>query len=265
VPTEMLYQVVKAVFDNFDEFKKLHPALAHLKPEQMISDGLWAPLHDGALKYYKEKGWIKQGSEERDGPAGPPFPIGLCTPLRRRPPMATDIEKAPAALQELVAEVDTGLREPRGVARQLVFGTVLAWSLFQLWYASPLPFVLRVGVLNDTEARSIHLAFSLFPAFLAWPAFKDPPRKHIPLPDWAFALAGAFGGGYLLLFCAQLATRPGQPTTMDIVVASAGIVLLLEATRRAVAGRWPRWPCSSWPMPCSGPTCPRSCRTRARR
>ena len=51
--------VVKAVFDNFDEFKKLHPALAHLKAEDMVKDGLSAPLHDGAARYYKEKGWIK--------------------------------------------------------------------------------------------------------------------------------------------------------------------------------------------------------------
>jgi uncharacterized protein len=58
-PNETIYAVVKAVFDNFDEFKKLHPALANLKPESMIKDGLSAPLHDGAVKYYKEKGWIK--------------------------------------------------------------------------------------------------------------------------------------------------------------------------------------------------------------
>jgi uncharacterized protein len=58
-PPEMVYQVVKAVFDNFDEFKKLHPALAALKPENMIADGLSAPLHEGAAKFYKEKGWLK--------------------------------------------------------------------------------------------------------------------------------------------------------------------------------------------------------------
>ena len=58
-PPETVYQVVKAVFDNFDEFKKLHPALAHLKPESMVKDGLSAPLHEGAVRYYKEKGWIK--------------------------------------------------------------------------------------------------------------------------------------------------------------------------------------------------------------
>ncbi|MGE0310717.1 MAG: TAXI family TRAP transporter solute-binding subunit [Lautropia sp.] len=56
---ELVYQVVKAVFENFEDFKKLHPAFANLKPENMIKDGLSAPLHDGAAKYYKEKGWIK--------------------------------------------------------------------------------------------------------------------------------------------------------------------------------------------------------------
>jgi hypothetical protein len=59
VPADTVYAVVKAVFDNFDEFKKLHPAFANLKPENMVKDGLSAPLHDGAVKYYKEKGWVK--------------------------------------------------------------------------------------------------------------------------------------------------------------------------------------------------------------
>jgi TRAP transporter TAXI family solute receptor len=59
VPANTVYAVVKAVFDNFDEFKKLHPAFANLKPENMVKDGLSAPLHDGAVKYFKEKGWVK--------------------------------------------------------------------------------------------------------------------------------------------------------------------------------------------------------------
>jgi len=59
VPADSIYAVVKAVFDNFDEFKKLHPALANLKPEDMVKNGLSAPLHEGAARYYKEKGWIK--------------------------------------------------------------------------------------------------------------------------------------------------------------------------------------------------------------
>jgi uncharacterized protein len=59
VPADSVYAVVKAVFDNFEEFKKLHPALAHLNPEDMVKNGLSAPLHEGAARYYKEKGWIK--------------------------------------------------------------------------------------------------------------------------------------------------------------------------------------------------------------
>ncbi len=54
-----VYLFVKSVFDNLDEFKKLHPALAGLQPEKMIKGGLSAPLHPGAVKYYKEKGWMK--------------------------------------------------------------------------------------------------------------------------------------------------------------------------------------------------------------
>ena len=56
VPEDVIYNVVKAVFENFDQFKKLHPAFSVLKKEEMIKDGLSAPLHDGAVKYYKEAG-----------------------------------------------------------------------------------------------------------------------------------------------------------------------------------------------------------------
>jgi TRAP transporter TAXI family solute receptor len=58
VPDAVVYEMVKAVFENFDDFKKLHPAFAHLDPKKMVKDGLSAPLHPGALKYYKEKGWL---------------------------------------------------------------------------------------------------------------------------------------------------------------------------------------------------------------
>ena len=56
VPEDVIYNVVKAVFENFDQFKKLHPAFKNLKKEEMIKDGLSAPLHAGAVKYYKEVG-----------------------------------------------------------------------------------------------------------------------------------------------------------------------------------------------------------------
>ncbi len=58
VPDDVVYEVVKAVFENFDRFKGLHPAFANLKPEEMIADGLSAPLHPGAERYYKEQGWM---------------------------------------------------------------------------------------------------------------------------------------------------------------------------------------------------------------
>ena len=58
VPADVVYIVVKAVFDNIDNFKKLHPAFANLNPAQMITDSLSAPLHEGAARYYKERGWM---------------------------------------------------------------------------------------------------------------------------------------------------------------------------------------------------------------
>jgi TRAP transporter 4TM/12TM fusion protein len=151
--------------------------------------------------------------------------------------MATDLEKAPEALQQLVAETDTGARKAGGAAGAVIFAVSLAWALFQLWYASPLPFTFGFGILNDTEARALHLGLALFLAFAAWPALKRSARDRVPLLDWVLALAGAFAGAYLLLFYKELATRPGQPTPIDIGVATVGLVLLLEATRRAVG--WP--------------------------
>ena len=151
--------------------------------------------------------------------------------------MATEIDKASAELQELVAKVDTGARKPVGFTGRLIFAVALAWALFQFWYASPLPFTFGFGILNDTEARSLHLAFAMFLAFAAWPAFDRSPRDRVPIVDWVFALAGAFAAGYFILFYRELALRPGQPTMTDIVVATTGLVLLLEATRRSVG--WP--------------------------
>ena len=58
VPDDVVYAMVAAVFNNFEEFKKLHPALANLDPKDMIKNGISAPIHPGAVKYYKEKGWM---------------------------------------------------------------------------------------------------------------------------------------------------------------------------------------------------------------
>ncbi len=137
-------------------------------------------------------------------------------------------------LQEMVAKSDSGARHPLGTPGKILFGVPLAWSLFQLWYASPLPFLLGFGVLNDTEARSIHLAFALFLAFTAFPAFHRSPRDRIPLQDWVFAIVGSFCAAYLFLFYEELSGRSGAPTQFDLIVGVCGMVLLLEATRRAL-------------------------------
>ena len=142
-----------------------------------------------------------------------------------------------AGLQQLVAEADTGGRKPGGAVAQLVLWTAVGWSLFQLWYASPLPFALGFGVLNDTQARSWHLAIGLFLAFLAYPAFRSSSRTRVPAIDWVLAIVAGFCAAYIALFANELAQRPGQPTTADVVVASVGLLLVLEATRRAVG--WP--------------------------
>jgi TRAP-type uncharacterized transport system fused permease subunit len=194
-----------------------------------------------------------------------------------------------AALQELVAAADTGARNPPGLLGRILYITALCWSLFQLWIASPLPFIFNVFIVPETQARSIHLAFAVFLAYTAFPAVHPgtPPAKRlagwiavaaaaasvlyalslllagseqwlvfsatglllaliawsalvpdrgrqVPAVDWILALIAAFCALYLFLFYRELAARPGQPTLADLVVAGCGMVLLLEATRRAL-------------------------------
>ncbi|MGE5162141.1 MAG: TRAP transporter large permease subunit, partial [Betaproteobacteria bacterium] len=137
-------------------------------------------------------------------------------------------------VQQLAKDTDLGGRTTTGPIGALMLALGLTWVFFQLWYASPIPFTLGVGVFNDTEARSIHLALALFLAFLAFPAFRRSPRDRVPVLDWAFALLGAMSVLYLIIFYRELALRPGNPTDLDVAVGVVGIILLLEATRRAV-------------------------------
>jgi TRAP transporter 4TM/12TM fusion protein len=137
-------------------------------------------------------------------------------------------------VNQLVAESDSGGRQPGVKVSQLILGVCLLWSMFQLWIASPLPFSLGIGVFNDTQSRAIHLAFAVFLAYLAYPALSSSPRDKVPLQDWIMAIVGALCAGYLFFFYRELATRPGQPVTQDLVVGVIGMVLLLEATRRAL-------------------------------
>ena len=135
--------------------------------------------------------------------------------------------------EELIAQ-DVGARLPLGLMGWLITGLALAWSLFQLWIASPLPFMLGFGVLNDTETRAIHLTFALLLAYLVFPAFRRSPRDRVPLGDIAFGLIAAGAAAYLFVMYEALAQRPGNLTTADLVTACIGIPLLLEATRRAL-------------------------------
>ncbi|WP_411166563.1 L-dehydroascorbate transporter large permease subunit [Aeromonas sp. DSM 116730] len=135
--------------------------------------------------------------------------------------------------EELIAQ-DVGARLPLGLMGWLITGLALAWSLFQLWIASPLPFMLGFGVLNDTETRAIHLSFALLLAYLVFPAFRRSPRDRVPLGDIALGLIAAGAAAYLFVMYEALAQRPGNLTTADLVTACIGIPLLLEATRRAL-------------------------------
>ena len=140
-----------------------------------------------------------------------------------------------SAAEALIAEADTGARAPKGERpKALLFFIPLAWSLFQLWYSSPLPFTLNIFILNDTEARAIHLAFSILLSFIAYPTFRSSPRDYIPVQDWIVGLIGAFCAAYLYIFYVELSARPGNPTTLDLVVSVTGMAILLEATRRAL-------------------------------
>ena len=146
-------------------------------------------------------------------------------------------DSAQASRLEQIEAAEFGGRQPLGWARRLLLGTALAWALFQLWVASPLPFLLGLGVFNSTEIRSIHLAFAIFLAYLSFPFRRGRIQHDIPWYDGLLALLAAFAAAYLFLFYEQLADRAGAPNGWDVGVALVGLLLLLEATRRALG--WP--------------------------
>ena len=134
----------------------------------------------------------------------------------------------------MIAEADTGGRKPAGFAKGFIFAISLAWALFQLWYASPLPYRLNIGIVNDGQARTIHLTFALLLAFTTFPAFKSSHRRRVPLADWVLMVLAAMATVYLLVFYRDISLRPGLPTQADVIVSVIGVVLLVEAARRAV-------------------------------
>lgn len=136
--------------------------------------------------------------------------------------------------EDIVNQSEQGARQPKGRTRTVILGVALCWSLFQLWNASPLPYMLHFGIFNDGQARAIHLAFAIFLAFTAFPARKQSASDQVPVLDWLLALTGSFCAAYLYLFHQELATRSGAPITLDLITAGMGMLLLLEATRRAL-------------------------------
>ncbi|MFC7705296.1 TRAP transporter permease [Plastorhodobacter daqingensis] len=141
-------------------------------------------------------------------------------------------------LQDLVASTDSGARAPDSRAVALFIAVVaFSWSLFQLWIAQPqLWFGQYVQVLNSAQTRPLHLAFALLLAFLAYPAYKTAPRNRVPLYDWVLGLLAAATAFYVFWYAREisLTARAGRPTQEQIIVGSIGIVLLLEASRRAL-------------------------------
>lgn len=142
-------------------------------------------------------------------------------------------------LHELVAQSDTGARNPSGPVKTFLAALALLWSLFQLYYASNVPFILTdlIGInvtLNSDAARSIHLAFALFLASMAYPLFKSSPRDYIPWYDWILGLLGVVACMYLVVFKDAISVRAGLPTTADLAISTIGIIIVLVATYRAL-------------------------------
>ncbi len=147
-----------------------------------------------------------------------------------------DFQVDEAKLEAMIAETDTGARTPDGAVGKLMFWTAFAWAVFQLWIASPFPFMIPdiIPIFNNTGTRSVHLAFAMFLGFLAYPAFKSSPRDHVPALDWILAITAVVVILYLWVFQRELADRPGLPIFWDFAVAVIGIPLVLEAARRAL-------------------------------
>jgi len=137
--------------------------------------------------------------------------------------------------EKMVEVADAGAREPSPLISKALFYVCLLWALFQIYIATPLPFMLDFLLLNNILQRSIHLAFALFLVFCYFPRSKRTPVHRIPVYDWLISIAGVATCGYTLVFYIDIAERAGAVRTIpEIVVAVVGILALLEATRRAI-------------------------------
>ena len=150
--------------------------------------------------------------------------------------------------QSISNKVDSKIKEDLSPTRNLtglhlkiVASIAIIWSLFQLWYASPFPFWFNIGMFKGLPARAIHLGFALTLAFLIYPTFK---KKKISIFDIIISFVGAFCCLYIYFFYDQLVDRGGVLLSIpvgknfnlpiELIVGSLGIIILLEATRRAI-------------------------------
>ena len=150
--------------------------------------------------------------------------------------------------QSVNTKVETKIKEDLSPTRNLtglnlkiVASIAIIWSLFQLWYASPFPFWFNIGMFKGLPARAIHLGFALTLAFLIYPSFKG---KKISIFDIIISFAGAFCCLYIYFFYDQLVDRGGVLLSIplhenlnlpvELFLGCLGILILLEATRRAI-------------------------------
>ncbi len=146
--------------------------------------------------------------------------------------------------EELAAEADAGARNPVGFAGKLLVGLCIAWSLYQIYIASPLPGMLQewaraMGLdiqfyMGSVKTRRIHLAFALVLAAMSFPLLKSSPRDRIPWYDWGFVVLSLVVTLYAVFNQTAIAERSGLPTTTDLVISALGIAIVLIATYRAL-------------------------------
>ncbi|MEM8791474.1 MAG: TRAP transporter permease [Pseudomonadota bacterium] len=133
---------------------------------------------------------------------------------------------------------DTGGRNPVGWQSGIIFWGALAWAFFQLYIASAVPFWVQenigFGVVTNSDARLIHLAFGLFLAAMAFPLFKSSPKDTIPWYDWLLAALGVASCLYIVVLRNEIAVRAGLPTTGDLVISTVGMIVLLITVYRAL-------------------------------
>jgi len=132
-------------------------------------------------------------------------------------------------------------RNLTGLHLKIVLAIAIIWSLFQLWYASPFPFWFNIGMFKGLPARAIHLGFALLLAFLIFPFSKS---KKISIIDILISIIAAFCCLYIYFFYDQLVDRGGIllkitlgqniNIPIELIIGITGILILLEATRRAI-------------------------------